>query len=193
MNPGTIIARFWNWIPSGLKKFVGIGIACGIALTLVLAAWLFWGTGYIQEKLNIPTRADVAAAKESVAVKSEAELQQAIAATALEVVGVAMRQAEAENDSLFQTMVRDVIEPGIAKQNRLYKQVERLSKLMGDNNSLLVEQTERTTSSIEQLRDQVINKDDGRQLMSEILEEMQRNRERDKAIMKKLKINIQEF
>lgn len=183
----------WEWIPNGLKKFVGIGVACGIALTLVLAAWLFWGTGYIQEKLNIPTKDTVLQEQDRVSRMSEEELQSAIAYTATEVVAVAMEQAKAENDSLFDTMVREVIEPGIKKQNLLYKQVERLSKMMGDNNSLLVEQTERTTSSIEQLRDQVINKDDGREVMNTILEEMRRNRERDMAIMKKLKINIQEF
>lgn len=187
MNWTDLISRFWNSIPNGLKKFVGYGLASGLALTIVLAAWLFWGTGYIQEKLNIPTRDLMRQEQDRVSNMNDAELHKAIMLT----VQLAMDSARATNDSLFDTMVRDVIEPGIEKQNRLYRQVERLSKLVGDNNSLLEEQTARTSSSIDQLRDQVLNKDDGRAVMGEILDEMRSNRERDEMIMKKLRIKYE--
>ena len=47
-----IMQNIWAAIPSALKRFVGYGVASGIALAIVLAMYLFWGTGYLQERLG---------------------------------------------------------------------------------------------------------------------------------------------
>lgn len=47
------ITKIWNLIPRYLWRFIGIGISSGIALAIVLALYLFWGSGYIQERLGL--------------------------------------------------------------------------------------------------------------------------------------------
>lgn len=51
MNPLSWIPRIWESIPNGLKKFVGIGVACGMAMVIVMAGYLFWGSEVVQERL----------------------------------------------------------------------------------------------------------------------------------------------
>lgn len=51
MNPLSWITRIWEAIPNGLKKFVGYGVASGIALAIVLAGYLFWGSDAVQQRL----------------------------------------------------------------------------------------------------------------------------------------------
>jgi hypothetical protein len=53
-----IIRTIWQAIPQGLKKFVGYGVASGIALSLVVAMYLFWGSGYLQERLGLVATKD---------------------------------------------------------------------------------------------------------------------------------------
>lgn len=43
----------WAAIPGSLKRFVGYGVASGIAMSMVLAMYLFWGTGYLQDRLGV--------------------------------------------------------------------------------------------------------------------------------------------
>lgn len=47
------ITKIWNLIPRYLWRYIGIGLSSGIALAIVLALYLFWGSGYIQERLGL--------------------------------------------------------------------------------------------------------------------------------------------
>jgi mevalonate kinase len=67
-----IMQNIWAAIPSALKRFVGYGVASGIALAIVLAMYLFWGTGFLQDRLGIMvTKKDLSEQTEHLAAVSD--------------------------------------------------------------------------------------------------------------------------
>ena len=67
-----IMQNIWASIPSALKRFVGYGVASGIALAIVLAMYLFWGTGFLQERLGIMvTKKDLSEQTQDLAAASD--------------------------------------------------------------------------------------------------------------------------
>lgn len=185
------VKRILEWIPNWLRRFVGYGVS----LSMVLFLWLIWGTGYIQEKLNIPTRADVERVKEKTDTNNALEQQRAIAITASQVVSMAMDSARIAQDSLFNALVKDVIEPGIERQNRLFEQVRELNRRMGINNEKLDAQastSERASTTMEELRvlmNSTMTVAERNELMA-LMKKIDADQERIKA---KLKIKTQEF
>ncbi len=60
------ITKIWNLIPRYLWRFIGIGISSGIALAIVLALYLFWGSGYLQDRFGLMvTKKDLQAQTDS--------------------------------------------------------------------------------------------------------------------------------
>ena len=67
-----VMQNIWAAIPSALKRFVGYGVASGIALAIVLAMYLFWGTGFLQDRLGIMvTKKDLSEQTEHLAAVSD--------------------------------------------------------------------------------------------------------------------------
>lgn len=189
MNPESILGRIWNAIPNGLKKFIGYGIAAGIASSMVIFLFLVWGTGFVQEKLNIPTKHDVDQAAEELRGMNEEDMQRAINTT----VAAAMDSAAKAQDALMDAMVRDVIEPGIERQNRLFEQVRALNRKMGINNDLLDQQAARTseTADVLQQLQTLMRESDPRNGTQELLRRFERYEQNQEQIMKKMKISKQ--
>jgi hypothetical protein len=188
-------SAIWEWIPNGLKKFVGMGLASGLAFSCVLFIWLLWGSGYIHEKLNIPTATQRQAENEALERERASEQQRAIALTAERVVTMAMDSARQSQDSLFNAIVKEVIEPGIERQNRLFEQVRELNRRMGINNDKLdaqVSSTETAARSMEELR-VLMRQGLAETELDDLLRLMQKIDADQERIKSKLKIKTKEF
>lgn len=192
----NLLSRAWNALPQGLRKFVGYGLAAGIAMCMVLFMFLFWGTGLIQEKLGIPTKLDVQAVQLGVSQRSEAELVAATEFTARYLVNQALDSLQQRNDSLFATLSRGLIEPGIHKLNTVEAQVRRLNDLLGVNNDLAREQAaaqRRTQDQIGTLQQQLTGTSTEAAL-ERILRELQAVREEQDVLHQRLnKTSKQKF
>lgn len=187
------VATITNAIPSWLRKFVGYGVAAGIAMAIVVVAFLMIPTlrDFIQAKLGMPTVQNVNDVAAGVSAMSESELRSTIAFTAAEVVRLAMDSAAASQDTLFAQMDREVIRPGLNRLNLITRNVRELNLLMNVNNDILDAQgqrTDRTNSTIEELRDLV----QGAQSAEErerLEDKMDLIIKQNEAIMKKQKID----
>jgi mevalonate kinase len=80
-----VMQNIWAAIPSALKRFVGYGVASGIALAIVLAMYLFWGTGYLQERLGIMvTKEDLSEQTQDLAAASDEAITNVVNGTLLQ-------------------------------------------------------------------------------------------------------------
>lgn len=80
-----ILQNIWAAIPGALKRFVGYGVASGIALAIVLAMYLFWGTGFLQERLGIMvTKQDLTEQTEDLAAASDETITNVVNGTILQ-------------------------------------------------------------------------------------------------------------
>lgn len=141
------IGRAFSSLPDRLQRFIGVGIAVGIALGILALVFLFWGTGYVQDQLGLPSKKDIQEVSAAVRDKSD---EQAIAAaewTANYVVKQAMDSARAAQDSLFTEISDAVIEPGIRRLNNIEARTARLEQLMGQSNALQRQQLDRTAEA----------------------------------------------
>jgi len=151
----ALLGRIWHAIPAGLRRFVGQGIAAGIAMLLVMFGWLFWGTGYIQERLGIASRNDIQQVASAVTVASEDQviaMSQAVATQAIRLYDDSLKR-EAER------LTKDVAEPLVATVQRLVDRVAAIEAQMGVTNRTLADlprqtghATERITQSMDALR-----------------------------------------
>jgi hypothetical protein len=80
-----IMRTIWDNIPGALKRFVGYGVASGIALAIVLAMYLFWGTGFLQERLGIMvTKEDLSEQTQDLAAASDEAITNVVNGTLLQ-------------------------------------------------------------------------------------------------------------
>lgn len=191
----TAVTTVWNVIPTGLKKFVGYGIAAGIAMCMVLFMFLFWGTGLIQEKLGIPTKTDVQAVQDNVRAEREEDMVQAVEFTARYIVKQALDSARMANDSLFNQISNDLIEPGIDKLNSVEANVRRLNERLGLSNDLLKQQAaaQRETNDRFGSLQQQLQGDDDAEFKREVLEQFRSLREEQEEIRNRLKTSKGKF
>ncbi len=195
MNIGTLLSSVWNWILQGLKKFVGIGLAAGLALCMVLFMFLFWGTGLIQEKLGIPTKADVKAVQTTVNERHDQDVMAAAEFTARYLVSNAIDSLQQRNDSLFARISNELIEPGIDKLVSVEAQVQRLNERLGVNNDLAQQQVveqRRTRDQIGTLQQQ-LSGTSTEATLNTILQQLQQLRDDQEAIHQRLKTSKQKF
>ena len=129
----ALIARIWHAVPAGLRRFVGTGIAAGIAMLIVMTGWLFWGTGYIQERLGIPTRTDVEAVADAVTIASEDQV--------LAVARIVSEQTIRRYDDSLRTeaerLSREVAEPLVGTVEQLIRRVAAIEGQIGATNRKL--------------------------------------------------------
>lgn len=114
------------------------------------------------------------------------ELREDFKGIADSTVRSAIDSVQGVNDSLFTAMVRDVVEPGIRRQNALMREVKRLNELMGLSNAMLEEQgerTQRTNDKLDEMRG-LMNTNDKEELL-QMLRAIQQDND---AIKRKLKI-----
>jgi hypothetical protein len=195
MNLMGLLNAGWNAIPTGLKKFVGIGFAAGIAMCMVLLMFLFWGTGLIQDKLGIPTKADVEAVENNVRTHNEEELVAAVELTARYIVQRSIDSLQQRNDSLFDRISNELIEPGIDKLNGVEAQVQRLSEKLGVNNDLAQQQVaeqRRTSDQIGTLQQQ-LSGTSTEATLNTIMHQLQQLRDDQEALHQRLKTSKQKF
>lgn len=135
------VSALFNLVPQWLRKFVGYGVSAGIALMLVVLAFASVPVlrDFLREKLGVPTREDL----DTVSERTDAQLAGAIEFTAREVVDRAMRHEHARQDTLFDALSRELIEPGIARLRTVEDQVRALNRQMGINNDQGREQNDR--------------------------------------------------
>lgn len=141
------IGRAFNALPDRLQRFVGVGIATGIALGILSLVFLFWGTGYVQDQLGLPSKKDIQEVSHAVREKSD---EQAIAAaewTANYVVRQAMDSARVAQDSLFNEISTGIIRPGIARLQAVEAEVASLRRIVGQGNELQRQQLDRTAEA----------------------------------------------
>lgn len=101
----SFISKLWAAIPGALKRFVGTGLAVGIGLSIPLGLWLFWGTGYVQDKLGVMvTTEDLTAQTEDIAADQGDLVERA--------VFTAMMAQDMKNDSIWRSerqLVKDTV------------------------------------------------------------------------------------
>jgi hypothetical protein len=80
-----ILRTIWENIPGALKRFVGYGVASGIALAIVLSMYLFWGTGFLQDRLGIMvTKKDLSEQTQDLAAASDEAITNVVNGTILQ-------------------------------------------------------------------------------------------------------------
>lgn len=80
-----LVITIWAAIPGSLKRFIGYGVAAGIALAIVLAMYLFWGTGYLQDRLGLMvTKQDLSEQTDTLAAGSAMMIRNVAEAVAAE-------------------------------------------------------------------------------------------------------------
>lgn len=147
------IGRAFSSMPDRLQRFVGVGIAVGIALGILALVFLFWGTGYVQDQLGLPSKKDIQQVSDAVRDRSD---EQAIAAaewTANYVVHQAMDSARAAQDSLFAEISAGIIRPGIARLQAVEAEVASLRRIVGQGNDLQRQQLDRTAEATDRIGD----------------------------------------
>lgn len=189
-------ADVFNAVPVWLRKFIGYGISAGIAFACVVFAFLSFGplTTYIKDKLNIIDKQDVKRVSESVQYASEDQMNAAIDLTARRLVEDSRERIRLENDSLFQVVSVDLIEPGIKRLRSLEENVKRLNSMMGMSNDLLTQQRDQSRIANDRLGElqQRLNGSELGQKLDQIMLEMQRQRE-DIEVIKKIRNTKQKF
>jgi len=189
-------ADVFNAVPVWLRKFIGYGISAGIAFACVVFAFLSFGplTTYIKDKLNIIDKQDVKRVSESVQYASEDQMNAAIDLTARRLVEDSRERIRLENDSLFQVVSVDLIEPGIKRLRSLEENVKRLNSMMGMSNDLLTQQRDQSRIANDRLGElqQQLNGSELGQKLDQIMLEMQRQRE-DIEVIKKIRNTKQKF
>lgn len=104
------ITKIWNLIPRYLWRFIGIGISSGIALAIVLALYLFWGSGYLQERLGLMvTKKDLKAQTDSLRDGSAVLMNEVDARIADYDAGIRAyldRERELAKDTILQPILR---------------------------------------------------------------------------------------
>jgi hypothetical protein len=192
---GTFIAGLWTALPSGLKKFIGYGLSAGIALVMVVFAFLSFPllTDYIKQRLGI--REDVESVTQGVRERSEEEMNMAIAFTTRTVVNAAMDSLRHANDSLFNQISTELIEPGIDKLNSVEANVRRLNERLGLGNDLLKQQADaqrETNNRIGTLQQQ-LNTPNNEVTLNAILQQLQDMQAEQEDIRNRLKTTKQKF
>lgn len=147
-------------VPDWLRKFIGYGVAAGIAMGIIVFVILAFRpfTDFVKDKLGIPERTQAADLVDAVQVASEDQLL----ATMVFVANERAAHDSARNAALFDTLSTTVIEPGIKRLNSIERQVVRLSELMGVSNGLISEQinyTRETKSRMALLQEQMNSRD----------------------------------
>lgn len=192
---GSFIAGMWVALPSGLKKFIGYGLSAGIALVMVVFAFLSFPllTDFIKQRLGI--REDVEAVTQGVRTRSDEELNMAIAFTTRTVVNAAMDSLRHANDSLFNQISTELIEPGIDKLNSVEANVRRLNERLGLGNDLLKQQADaqrETNDRIGTLQQQ-LNQPNNDATLNAILKQLQVMQAEQEDIRNRLKTTKQKF
>lgn len=184
----TALSSLWNLIPEFLRRFIGYGLAAGIALVMVVLAFLSFPLlrDYIKEQLGI--RQDVQAVSDNLQERTDEQLNAAIVFTSRTVVNAAMDSLAHANDSLFARVSTDLIEPGIVKLNTLEAQVQRLNVMLGVNNDLAREQAQAQRQTLDQIGtlQQRLNTPDNAATLEAILTELRNVREEQEAMRDRL-------
>lgn len=133
----------WKKLPGMLQRAVAYGLMAGLAMAIVVFAFLSFGplTEYVKNRLGVPDRLDVANVANQVQERTEDEVNSAIAFTAGHLIDSAQQRMREENDSLFQVVSTKLIEPGINRLRSLEKNVMYLNGLLNVSNELLTQQT----------------------------------------------------
>lgn len=192
---GSFIAGMWVALPSGLKKFIGYGLSAGISLVMVVFAFLSFPllTDFIKQRLGI--REDVESVTQGVRTRSDEELNMAIAFTTRTVVNAAMDSLRHANDSLFNQISTELIEPGIDKLNSVEANVRRLNERLGLGNDLLKQQADaqrETNDRIGTLQQQ-LNQPKNDATLNAILKQLQDMQTEQEDIRNRLKTTKQKF
>jgi hypothetical protein len=192
---GSFIASLWVALPSGLKKFIGYGLSAGIALVMVVFAFLSFPllTDWIKQRLGI--REDVESVTQGVRERSDEEMNMAIAFTTRTVVNAAMDSLRHANDSLFNQISTELIEPGIDKLNSVEANVRRLNERLGLGNDLLKQQADaqrETNNRIGTLQQQ-LNTPNNEATLNAILQQLQDMQAEQEEIRNRLKTTKQKF
>jgi hypothetical protein len=167
------LLAIWNAIPSGLKKFVGYGISAGIALVMVVFAFLSFPflTDFIKDKLGMPTRADVSNVANAVQVNSEDQVNAAIQFTAGAMIESAQERMRNENDSLFSEVTTSLIQPGIKRLRALEENVRLLNERVGVSMQVQRDESRQTRERIGDLKSE-LNNDELVELMRALQQQM---------------------
>lgn len=126
---GTFIANAFNAIPLWLRKFVGMGVAAGVALTMVLIAFLAFPflRDYAKEKLGIPTEADFQNVSDAVQVASEDQ----VLAVAHLVAAEAIAHYDDSLKQAYETGMNEMGIPIMELQRDMITRIRELERLQG--------------------------------------------------------------
>jgi Mg2+ and Co2+ transporter CorA len=174
-----IIRTIWQAIPQGLKKFVGYGVASGIALSLVVAMYLFWGSGYLQERLGlVATKDDIQEQSDTMALVVPAAIEQAVMRYDTTLKGYLNRERALAEDTLLKPMLRAIME--------LDKRQSDLLRIVGANTHSIDQHTKAYDEKLER----VLNANDASEtdrLLRELLTKVEMQNEQIEEIRRQTK------
>lgn len=140
----SALQSIWQAIPVGLKRFVGYGVASGVALSLVLAMYLFWGTGYLQDRLGlVATKADITEQTRVMESAMPSAIEEAVSRYDTTLKQYLQRERELAEDTIMKPILRAIME--------LDKQQREMLRSMGASTMSMEQRTRAIDDQLERL------------------------------------------
>lgn len=170
-----LAARIWNAIPAGLRKWVGGGIALGVAALIVLLGYLLYQSGYLKEKLGIDDiRKDIA----QQTVQMEQVLPNAIDETVARYDSTLKQYLADERklaeDTIMKPMLRAIVE--------LDRQQQKMLRGMGASTESMEQRTRAIDEQLTRLLQQQDSEAERNRLLREVLQKLEEQNEQIEEI-----------
>lgn len=175
MNPLDWIGRLWEATPNGLKRFVGWGVASGLAVAVVLAAlalsiYLLGGADWVKEKFSgVAQQEDITEQTGVLKEAGENAIENVVARydTTLKVWLRAER--EQANDTILVPLLNAVL--------RLDKNQREMIGTMRQSNARLEQLPYAYDEKLQRLMQQQNKGDETQRLLRDIMERMNEQNE----------------